>query len=171
MNTGKVLRSLTLRRNFGRLARLRRAAAPRSEAAAPLGVRRGEAFEHVVTVTVPADVARTAWRRLYPKAPDRTHAAVAEAPDGSLGWKMERAGRPHAAGKISFEPMSHGRGTVVRLRYASRPPGAVGKVLRRVTPGSPWRELRHALFRMKHVAETGEIPTTRHQPTGEGRKP
>lgn len=162
MNTGKVLRSLTLRR-------IRRAGRRTPGEVQPLGIRGGETFEHVVTVTVPADVARTTWRRLFPQAPDHSGAALTEATDGSLAWRAGRANRPQSAGRVSFEPLSHGRGTVMRLRYAGRRPGAVGKALRRVTPGTPWRTLRHALFQVKHVAETGEVPTTRHQPTGEGR--
>lgn len=168
MDTGKILRSLTLRPTVGRIA-LRRRRSAQPPQAAPLGVRRGEAFEHVVTVAVPPDRARETWRNLYPEAPDNSGAPVTEALDGSLSWRYVRANRPQTAGKIVFEPLSHGRGTVVRLLFAGRPPGRARRILRRMTPGTPWRELRHALFRMKHVAETGEVPTTRNQPTGEGR--
>jgi uncharacterized membrane protein len=77
----------------------------------------------------------------------------------------ERLADPHA-GVVRFEPATGGRGTLVRVMI--HPPAeARGASARQgARPRTPASQVREDLRRFKSLIETGEIPTTRSQPSG-----
>ena len=71
---------------------------------------------------------------------------------------------------IKFEPAPAGRGTVVTLHSEFRPPGgALGKAAAELFDAVPKTLVGKTLRRFKSLAETGEIPTLEHNPSGRGR--
>jgi uncharacterized membrane protein len=75
-------------------------------------------------------------------------------------------------GAVRFFDAVGDRGTVVYVHLEYVPPaGALGAAIARLSGQSPQRLVREALPRMKQLLETGEIATTRGQPSGSGRSP
>lgn len=90
-----------------------------------------------------------------------------ERPNEFIAWRSLPGADVDNAGRVQFEPAPGGRGTVVRVRMAYRPPaGRVGALAAKLMGDDPEHLVREDLRRFKRVIETGEIPTTRGQPSG-----
>lgn len=72
-------------------------------------------------------------------------------------------------GDVTFRPGPDDRGTIVTLRMQFEPPlGSVGAGVVKALDMVPRSMAGEALRRFKSLAETGEIPTIGHNPSGRG---
>jgi uncharacterized membrane protein len=88
-------------------------------------------------------------------------------PGAALAWRTLNGAAVPNAGSVIFEPVPHGRGTIVRLSIHYSPvdgqlTGALAKLLRQ----DPQSKVHEDLRRFKQLLENGEIATTNGQPTG-----
>lgn len=84
-----------------------------------------------------------------------------------ISWKTVGKTEVDQAGSIWFSKASRDQGTVVRLHMAySIPAGKVGKLATQLLGEDPDSLIRTNLRRLKSYLETGEIPTTKGQPSG-----
>ena len=88
-------------------------------------------------------------------------------PGAALAWRTLNGAQVPNAGSVIFEPVAQGRGTIVRLSIHYSPIGgqltsALATLLRR----DPQSQVHEDLRRFKQLLESGEIATTRGQPTG-----
>jgi uncharacterized membrane protein len=89
---------------------------------------------------------------------------IDDTPNRLISWRSLNADVPNA-GSVHFDPAPGGRGTWVRVRMSHDMPtlsGVAAKFFGKV----PERQVREDLRRFKQIMETGEIPTTRGQPSG-----
>ena len=89
---------------------------------------------------------------------------IEDTPERLISWHSLNADVPNA-GSVHFDPAPSGRGTLVRVRMSHDMPtlsGFAAKVIGKV----PKRQVREDLRRFKQIIESGEIPTTRGQPSG-----
>jgi len=88
-------------------------------------------------------------------------------PGERLAWHSMSGSPVTHAGVVRFDAAPGGRGTLVRVMMHYQPPaGHVGSGLAKLL-GTDARSLaREDLRRFKSLMETGEIPTTRGQPSG-----
>ncbi|HEY2590138.1 MAG TPA: SRPBCC family protein [Steroidobacteraceae bacterium] len=89
---------------------------------------------------------------------------VDDTPDRMISWHSLNADVPNA-GSVHFDPAPGGRGTFVRVRMSHDMPTLSG-IAARVIGKVPKRQVKEDLRRFKQIMETGEIPTTRGQPSG-----
>ncbi|HJS90787.1 MAG TPA: SRPBCC family protein [Steroidobacteraceae bacterium] len=96
-----------------------------------------------------------------------TSEITAERPGEEIAWRtLEDSGAAHA-GSVRFETAPGGRGTIVRVSLHYSPlGGTLGAGLVKLLGHDPQSRIREDLRRFKQVMETGEIATTRGQPTG-----
>ncbi|HXS20286.1 MAG TPA: SRPBCC family protein [Steroidobacteraceae bacterium] len=115
------------------------------------------------------DERRSQWVAKGPMATrvQWTSEITADRPGEELAWRtLDDSGAAHA-GSVRFEAGPAGRGTIVRVSLHYSPlGGALGAGLVRLLGHDPQSRIREDLRRFKQVMETGEIPTTRGQPTG-----
>ena len=92
---------------------------------------------------------------------------TADVPGSHIGWRSADESDVEHAGVVRFHPATGGRGTVVRLvmRGPSTAGGAGGPLAKLMSKG-PRFEITEELRRFKQLLETGEIATTRGQPSG-----
>ncbi|HTW37341.1 MAG TPA: SRPBCC family protein [Steroidobacteraceae bacterium] len=92
---------------------------------------------------------------------------VSDTPNRLISWRSLDADVPHA-GAVHFDPAPGGRGTLVRVRmnHGGAPGGAFSRLATRMLGRVPQLQIREDLRRFKRLLETGEIPTTRGQPSG-----
>lgn len=92
---------------------------------------------------------------------------VNDTPNRLISWRSLDAEVPHA-GSVHFDPAPGGRGTLVRVRmnHGGTPGGSLSRLATRMLGRIPQLEIREDLRRFKRLIETGEIPTTRGQPSG-----
>jgi uncharacterized membrane protein len=88
-------------------------------------------------------------------------------PGAALAWRTLNGAQIPNAGSVIFEAAPEGRGTIVRLSIHYSPIGGrltagLAKLLRQ----DPQSQVREDLRRFKQLLESGEIATTRGQPTG-----
>jgi uncharacterized membrane protein len=90
---------------------------------------------------------------------------VEERPGQMVRWKsLEGAALPNE-GSVRFQPAPSDWGTEVTLRFRFDPPGGtLGNTLARRLGIVPRMLAEKALRRFKSLAETGEIPTLKHNP-------
>lgn len=92
---------------------------------------------------------------------------VDDHPDESLAWRSLAGADLPNEGRVQFTPAPQERGTEVTLFMRFDPPGgALGKAAAQVLGSAPGLLASHVLRRFKSLAETGEIATTRHNPSG-----
>jgi len=92
-------------------------------------------------------------------------------PNKSISWHVHGKPTTANAGKVSFDPAPDGRGTVVTLELDFLQfKGALGTGIGNLIGHIPERQALETLRHFKQIMETGEIPTTKGQATGEGRK-
>jgi len=100
--------------------------------------------------------------------PVRWHADIInEIPNELIAWATTEDSDLDTSGSIHFDRRGHDRGTVVRIKLQYDPPGGVvGAAAAWLTGDSPNVVLREGLRRFKQLMESGELPTTEHQPRG-----
>ncbi|HEX8615494.1 MAG TPA: SRPBCC family protein [Telluria sp.] len=88
-------------------------------------------------------------------------------PGQLLGWRSVPGADVDNAGTVRFIPANGGRATVLQVQMSYHPPaGRAGAMVARLFGEEPSIQMRDDLRRFKQLIETGEIPTTRGQPTG-----
>jgi uncharacterized membrane protein len=90
-----------------------------------------------------------------------------EQPGRRLAWETAPGSGLRNRGEITFRPGPDGAGSEVRLSMQFEPPlGNIGaaETLHMIPRGIAGQTLR----RFKSLAETGEIPTLQHNPSGHG---
>jgi uncharacterized membrane protein len=95
---------------------------------------------------------------------------TAERPNELIAWRSLPGSVVHTEGSVRFTPEPANRGTRVHVTMRYSPPA------RKVAAAVAWlfgrwgeQEVREDLRRFKRLIETGEIPTTKGQPSGRGR--
>lgn len=88
-------------------------------------------------------------------------------PGECIAWKSMEGAELQQVALVSFDSASGGRGTRVQLSLHYQPrAGSVGESIAKVFGADPRSEARRDLARFKQLIETGEISTTRGQPSG-----
>lgn len=88
-------------------------------------------------------------------------------PGELISWRSLENADVDNVGTVRFIPMQGDRGTVVRIDIAYDPPaGRVGAAVAKLFRRGPEQEIRSDLRPFKQLMETGEITTTRGQPSG-----
>jgi uncharacterized membrane protein len=92
---------------------------------------------------------------------------TADRPGELLAWHSLQGSDVMHAGVVRFAPAPAGRGTyvTVTMHYQS-PGGAIGTGFAKLLGNDPNSQVREDLRRFKSIVETGEVPTTRGQPSG-----
>lgn len=115
------------------------------------------------------DERRSRWVAKGPLATrlEWTSEVTADRQGEEIAWRTLDDSGAANAGSVKFEAAPAGRGTIVRVSLHYSPlGGALGAGLVRLLGHDPQARIREDLRRFKQVMETGEIPTTRGQPTG-----
>ncbi|MDE2261966.1 MAG: SRPBCC family protein [Gammaproteobacteria bacterium] len=115
------------------------------------------------------DERRSRWVAKGPMAArlEWTSEITADRPGEELAWRTLDDSGAANAGSVKFEAAPAGRGTIVRVSLHYSPlGGTLGAGLVRLLGHDPQSRIREDLRRFKQVIETGEIATTRGQPTG-----
>jgi uncharacterized membrane protein len=90
-----------------------------------------------------------------------------EADGDELAWRATRDDKLMHFGSLSFRDAPGGRGTIVAARVEYAPSGgSLGAALAHLMGRSPPRLVADSLRHARALLETGEIATTRGQPTG-----
>jgi uncharacterized membrane protein len=93
---------------------------------------------------------------------------VRDEPGSLISWTSVPGSTVHTRGVVEFKPGPGGRGTIVHVAlYYDPPMKSLGAVVARLTMTGPEHQLKESLRRFKQMIETGEIPTTEGQPSGE----
>ena len=125
-------------------------------------------MQHLESVKV-IDERRSHWRAVGPagRKVEWDAEITEDRPGNVLGWRsVEGAGIEHA-GTVHFTPGQAGKGTVVQVQMTYQPPaGRAGAMVARLFGEEPSIQIRQDLRRFKQLIETGEIPTTKGQPSG-----
>jgi uncharacterized membrane protein len=91
---------------------------------------------------------------------------INEEPNRLIAWRSLEGSQVSTAGSVHFTPLSHGRGTEVRVTLKYDPPaGKLGSWLAWLFGEEPGRQIREDLRRFKQLVETGEAPTVAGQPS------
>ncbi len=95
---------------------------------------------------------------------------ITERPNELIGWRSLEGSVVDTAGSVHFKRILGDRGTEVRVVLKYDPPaGKAGAAIAWLTGQLPEHQIREDLRRFKRFMETGEIPTTKGQPSGRGR--
>jgi len=90
-----------------------------------------------------------------------------DVPNQRLAWRSLPGSQVDHRGSVSFEQMSEGRGTLLRVRLDYAPPaGNVGIAIAKLLGQSPEQDIQKDLRRWKQLLETGEEATTEGQSAG-----
>jgi uncharacterized membrane protein len=93
-------------------------------------------------------------------------------PNERIGWRSLPGSGVDTEGTVHFMPAPANRGTIVKVVMHYDPPGGkVGAAVAWLFGRSGRQEVQEDLRRFKRLMETGEVPTTRGQPSGRGRDP
>ncbi len=85
----------------------------------------------------------------------------------SIAWAAVAGADIPNSGSVRFQPLSHDRGTEVRVEIEYQPPaGSVGETIAKLFGAAPAQQLGDDLSRFKMLMETGEIATTEGQSHG-----
>lgn len=88
-------------------------------------------------------------------------------PGELISWRSLEGADVDNSGTVRFIPMQGDRGTVVKIDLSYDPPaGRVGAAVAKLFRRGPEQEIRSDLRPFKQLMETGEITTTRGQPSG-----
>jgi uncharacterized membrane protein len=88
-------------------------------------------------------------------------------PGELIAWRSLEGADVDNVGTVRFIAMPDDRGTVVKIDLAYDPPaGRMGAAVARLFRRGPEQEIRSDLRPFKQLMETGEISTTRGQPSG-----
>jgi uncharacterized membrane protein len=125
-------------------------------------------MKHVDEVIV-LDASRSKWKINTPLGFVEWEAEiVTDTPGETISWQSVEGSRVGCAGSVRFKelPAKFGTQVDVNLRYDG-PGGRAGAFLASLFGQSPEQYIREDLRRFKQLMETGEIPTTEGQPTGQ----
>ena len=93
---------------------------------------------------------------------------IADEPGQHLAWRSLEGSQVDNEGVVRFEPASGGRGTILRVMMSYKPPGGLaGALVAKMFGEEPSQQIDEDLRRFKWLIETGEIPTTVGQSSGE----
>ena len=93
---------------------------------------------------------------------------VADEPGRLLAWRSLEGSQVDNEGVVRFEPAPGGRGTILRVMMSYKPPGGIaGALVAKMFGEEPSQQIDEDLRRFKWLIETGEIPSTIGQPSGE----
>lgn len=82
-----------------------------------------------------------------------------------IAWQSLEGSTISTAGSVNFDVTEHGTRVRVNLQY-NPPGGRIGAAVARLFGEEPHQTIREDLRRFKRLLETGEIPTTKGQPSG-----
>jgi uncharacterized membrane protein len=92
---------------------------------------------------------------------------VEDQPGQFISWRTREGSEVNHCGSIRFERASSGQGTIIRVEmYYGWPGGQLGAKAARMFSAAPEAVAMEDLRRFKQLIETGEIATTRGQPSG-----
>jgi uncharacterized membrane protein len=91
---------------------------------------------------------------------------VEDRPDELISWRAAKGASFENAGSLRFTREPAGRGTILTLEMLLRPPMGRMRTLAQVFGQKPDFRMQEGLRRLKALIETGEIPTTKGQPSG-----
>lgn len=92
---------------------------------------------------------------------------VEEQPNQFISWRTREGSEVNHYGSVRFETAPGGRGTIVRVEmYYGLPGGRVAQRAAQLFSAAPETVIKEDLRRLKQLLETGEIATTRGQPSG-----
>jgi len=92
---------------------------------------------------------------------------IDDRPDELISWRSVEGADVENSGSVEFRPATGGRGTVVKVRLAYKPPaGTAGRIVAKLFGEEPEQQIREDLRRFKMLIEAGEIATTEGQPHG-----
>lgn len=126
-------------------------------------------FMHSLESVQRLDERRSRWVAKGPMAMrlEWTSEITTDRAGEEIAWRTLDDSGAANAGSVRFEAAPAGRGTIVRVSLHYSPlGGALGAALVKLLGHDPQSRIREDLRRFKQVMETGEIPTTRGQPTG-----
>ncbi|HEY8459805.1 MAG TPA: SRPBCC family protein [Blastocatellia bacterium] len=88
-------------------------------------------------------------------------------PNELIAWRSLDGADVDNVGTVRFERAPGGRGSIVKVKMRYSPPaGALGAAVARLFGENPEWQVKDDLRRFKQLIETGEIITTKGQPTG-----
>jgi uncharacterized membrane protein len=125
-------------------------------------------MQHLESVKV-IDDRRSHWRAKGPAGSKvEWDAEITEDQPGQLlGWRSIKGADVENSGTVRFTPAPGGGGTVVQVQMQYRPPaGRMGAMVAKLFGEEPSQQVKMDLRRFKQLIETGEIPTTKGQPSG-----
>ncbi len=126
-------------------------------------------MQHVDEVQV-LDASRSHWKVRAPfgRQVEWTAELASDVPAQQLGWRTLPGAEIEHAGVVRFSPGIGGRGTRVQIDLSYRAPlGKTGTHIARLLGEEPSQQIEDDLRRFKQLIETGEIPTTAGQPSGQ----
>jgi uncharacterized membrane protein len=125
-------------------------------------------FSQMLETVTPIDERRSHWVMRGPGGAkvEWDSEITVDRPGERIAWRSLSGAVKHA-GTVRFERAPGGRGTFVSAMMHYQPPGgristAFAKMLRK----DPNHQIREDLRRFKSLMETGEVPSTRGQPSG-----
>lgn len=124
-------------------------------------------MEHLESVTV-TDEKRSHWVAKGPAGISVEWDAeiVNERENELIAWRSIGDSEVDNAGSVRFETAPGGRGTVVRVSLLYNPPaGRLGAAVAKLFGEEPSLQIHGDLMRFKQLMETGEIATTKGQPS------
>jgi len=126
-------------------------------------------FSRMLESVTPIDDRRSHWV-LKPSGGSKVEwdsEITVDKPGEKLAWHSVGGSPVTHAGVVQFEAAPGGRGTIMRVMMHYRAPaGRLAAGLAKLMGKDPNRQVREDLRRFKSLLETGEIPTTRGQPSG-----
>jgi uncharacterized membrane protein len=95
-------------------------------------------------------------------------AEITEETSGNwISWRSLPDSRIPNEGWVAFSPAPAGQGSEVHVHLAYRPPlGRIGAAFAKLLGKEPSQQIREDLRRFQQQMETGEVATTRGQPSG-----
>jgi len=154
-DSAEVVRAITIHKSAEELERLWRE---------PESLSRILGFFAAVS---PAGDGRTHWKVQGPfgKAFEWETRDASDGTGKGLCWQSVEGAAIRTEGSLTFKPAPANRGTEATLHVRFDPPGgALGQSAAKLLGIVPRMIAEKALRRLKSLAETGEIPTTEHQP-------
>lgn len=126
-------------------------------------------MKHLESVKITGDN-RMRWKARGPAGlPIEWNAELlSDEPGQLLAWQSLEGSDVDNGGTVRFERAPGGRGTIVRVEMYYRPPGGgAGAMIAKLFGEEPSQQIDEDLRRFKWLIETGEIPTTVGQPSGQ----
>ncbi len=88
-----------------------------------------------------------------------------------IAWRSLPGAHVDNAGTVLFSDAPAGRGTEVKVELQYNPPaGVLGALVAQIWGEEPGQQIQEDLHRLKQLLETGEVITTRGQPSGKVTK-